>query len=41
MQSTASGALPTLYAAFGEDLQGGEATGPAGRKETKGPPHDC
>lgn len=38
MQSTAAGALPTLYAALGEDLRGGEAIGPSGRKETKGPP---
>jgi len=38
MQSTAAGALPTLYAALGEDLQGGEAIGPAGRGQTKGPP---
>lgn len=38
MQSTAAGALPTLYAALGDDLQGGEAIGPGGRKEIKGPP---
>ncbi len=38
MQSTAAGAQPTLYAALGKDLVGGEATGPSGRKETKGPP---
>ena len=38
MQPTADGALPTLYAALGEDLQGGEAIGPAGRGEIKGPP---
>lgn len=38
MQSTAAGALPSLYAALGEDLVGGEAIGPSGRKETKGPP---
>lgn len=43
MQSTADGALPPLYAALGEDLQGGETIGPGGRKETKGPPTkvDC
>ncbi len=38
MQSTADGALPTLYAALGWDLSGGEAIGPANRKQTKGPP---
>jgi NAD(P)-dependent dehydrogenase (short-subunit alcohol dehydrogenase family) len=38
MQPTAAGAWPTLYAALGENLQGGEATGPGGRKEIKGPP---
>ncbi|TGD71827.1 SDR family NAD(P)-dependent oxidoreductase [Mangrovimicrobium sediminis] len=38
MQSTADGALPTLYAALGEDLHGGEAIGPSGRNETRGPP---
>jgi NAD(P)-dependent dehydrogenase (short-subunit alcohol dehydrogenase family) len=38
MQPTADGALPTLYAALGEDLQGGEAIGPSGRGEIKGSP---
>ncbi len=38
LQSSSAGALPTLYAALGEDLKGGEATGPGGKKETKGPP---
>jgi NAD(P)-dependent dehydrogenase (short-subunit alcohol dehydrogenase family) len=38
MQSAAAGALPTLYAALGQDLHGGEATGPGGRNEIKGPP---
>lgn len=38
MQSGAQGALPTLYAALGSELVGGEAPGPAGKKETKGPP---
>ncbi|HEX4376579.1 MAG TPA: oxidoreductase [Steroidobacteraceae bacterium] len=38
MQPTAEGALPTLYAALGWDLSGGEAIGPANRKQTKGPP---
>lgn len=38
LQSTYAGALPTLYAALGEDLRGGEAVGPAGRNQTKGPP---
>jgi len=38
MQSAAAGALPSLYAALGEDLLGGEAVGPGGRKEKKGPP---
>ncbi|WP_373080392.1 oxidoreductase [Zhongshania sp.] len=37
MQSAAAGAMPTLYAALGEDLRGGEAIGPAGLKEMKGP----
>lgn len=38
MQPGSAGALPTLYAALGDDLQGGEALGPAGRGEMKGPP---
>jgi NAD(P)-dependent dehydrogenase (short-subunit alcohol dehydrogenase family) len=38
MQPTAAGAWPSLYAALGEDLRGGEAIGPGGRKEIKGPP---
>lgn len=37
-QSTADGALPTLYAALGEDLEGGEAVGPNSRSQRKGPP---
>jgi len=38
LQSTYAGALPTLYAALGDDLKGGEAIGPVGRNQTKGPP---
>ncbi len=38
LQSTADGALPSLYAALGDGLHGGEAIGPAGRNETRGPP---
>lgn len=38
MQSTEAGALPTLYAALGTDLHGGEAIGPSGKDEKKGPP---
>lgn len=38
LQSAAEGALPTLYAALGDDLQGGEATGPGGRRQIHGPP---
>lgn len=38
MQSTVAGALPTLRAALDESLNGGAAIGPAGRKQTKGPP---
>jgi NAD(P)-dependent dehydrogenase (short-subunit alcohol dehydrogenase family) len=38
MQSTAAGALPTLYGALGNDLKGGEALGPSNAKQTKGPP---
>lgn len=38
LQSSADGALPTLYAALGNDLVGGEAIGPAGKGEKKGPP---
>lgn len=38
MQPSADGALPTLYAALGDELTGGEAIGPAGKKEIKGPP---
>ena len=38
MQPTAAGALPSLYAALGEDLEGGEAVGPAGAGQRKGPP---
>lgn len=38
LQSAAAGALPTLYAALAEDLQGGEAIGPASKKQIKGPP---
>lgn len=37
-QSAAAGALPTLYAALGDNLSGGEYTGPAGKNEHKGPP---
>ncbi|MDY6918711.1 MAG: oxidoreductase [Pseudomonadota bacterium] len=38
LQPTADGALPTLYAALDNDLKGGEAVGPAGRKQTRGAP---
>ena len=38
MQSGAAGALPTLYAALGKDLRGGEAIGPAGYGGMRGPP---
>ena len=38
MQSTADGAKPTLYAALDNNLRGGEAIGPGGRNETRGPP---
>jgi len=38
MQSATDGALPSLYAALGEDLHGGEAIGPGGRRAIKGPP---
>ena len=31
-------ALPTLYAALGSDIQGGDYTGPTGRGEWKGKP---
>ena len=37
-QPAADGALPTLYAALGDDLKGGEYIGPAGKGERKGPP---
>lgn len=37
-QPAAIGAMPTLYAALGEDLAGGEYTGPAGFQQRKGPP---
>lgn len=37
-QPAADGALPTLYAALGDDLKGGEYTGPSGKGEAKGPP---
>jgi NAD(P)-dependent dehydrogenase (short-subunit alcohol dehydrogenase family) len=37
-QSAAAGALPSLYAALGDDLKGGSYTGPSGKGETKGPP---
>jgi NAD(P)-dependent dehydrogenase (short-subunit alcohol dehydrogenase family) len=38
LQPSYAGALPSLYAALGENLEGGEAIGPAGRNQTKGPP---
>jgi len=38
MQSGAAGALTVLYAALGENLRGGEAIGPAGPGEMRGPP---
>ena len=37
-QSAADGALPTLYAALGDDIQGGDFTGPSGKGERRGPP---
>lgn len=36
VQSAQKGAQPSLYAALGNDLDGGEYTGPDGRGETKG-----
>lgn len=38
LQSAADGALPTLYAALGQDLSGGEAIGPSSKRQIKGPP---
>jgi NAD(P)-dependent dehydrogenase (short-subunit alcohol dehydrogenase family) len=38
LQSAARGALPTLYGALGEDLAGGEAIGPNGRRQARGDP---
>jgi len=37
-QSAADGALPSLYAALGDDIQGGDFTGPSGKGERRGPP---
>lgn len=36
-QPAKAGAEPTLYAALGEDIRGGEYTGPTGFREMKGP----
>lgn len=36
LQSAADGAKPTLYAALGDDINGGDYTGPDGKGETKG-----
>ena len=38
MQPTVAGARTTLYAGLGEDLEGGEAVGPGGRRQLRGPP---
>lgn len=35
MQPTAAGAWPSLYAALGEDLRGGEAIGPGGARKSR------
>ncbi len=37
IHSPNAGAMPTLYAALGDDVKGGEYFGPTGRKEMKGP----
>jgi NAD(P)-dependent dehydrogenase (short-subunit alcohol dehydrogenase family) len=37
-QSSAAGALPTLYAALGEDIQGGDYCGPRSLGEMRGAP---
>ncbi len=37
-QSAADGALPTLYAALGADIEGGDYTGPSGMLQLTGPP---
>lgn len=36
MQSAKAGAEPTLYAALGEDIEGGDYTGPSGKNEYRG-----
>lgn len=38
LQESRMGALPVLYAALGEDLKGGEYTGPGGWREMRGKP---
>lgn len=38
LQPADRGALPTLYAALGSDLRGGETIGPSGRGQRRGPP---
>jgi NAD(P)-dependent dehydrogenase (short-subunit alcohol dehydrogenase family) len=37
-QSSAAGALPTLYAALGEDVEGGDFCGPSGWRQMRGTP---
>ena len=37
-QSSAAGALPTLYAALGEDIEGGDFCGPSGWRQMRGTP---
>ncbi len=40
-QSAEGGALPTLYAACADDVEGGEYFGPGGFQELAGPPKRC
>ena len=37
-QSAANGALPTLYAALGEDIEGGDYCGPQSLQQMRGAP---
>ena len=37
-QSASSGALPTLYAALGDDIDGGDYCGPRSMRQMRGPP---
>ncbi|MEI7536136.1 MAG: short-chain dehydrogenase, partial [Comamonadaceae bacterium] len=37
-QSAASGALPTLYAALGDDIEGGDYCGPRSMRQMRGAP---